>query len=437
MRRLVFGPRRPISLPAPPPNLTQQQPAGRVVVASPEPPHPDQLAGRVVRTPWGLAQPVFAPTPITFARTEEPRPEAGRVSVARPPYNNTPKGRITTARGADAPPWEGRVAEGTSGFPDSRRPVRPLVAKPECARSHLPGTVLVAKSPPPNLTPQQITFVARVARIEEPPPFAGWCWLRQKPLVPSERLRFVPLVARIEEPPPFAGASSLLRVKLGNPPPNRAYLFSVEPPRPAEGRAAKLGPAVVALVPQQMPGRIAVARVEPPRVWDGWLAILTGRLAGAIPPTIPDDTTPGVTYPTRSGGVFRRADTSRWFRRIPRMSAASLAYLTRTKTPTEIVVFVFDFSTFPEVIAGATITSAVVSGPGGSALSGLVAGTPAVLTAAAIVDADSNTVAAGKGVRCTLSGGSAGSDVLVECAATLSTGSVAVVQGKVAVRNAV
>lgn len=115
----------------------------------------------------------------------------------------------------------------------------------------------------------------------------------------------------------------------------------------------------------------------------------------------------------------------------------AITYVTRTKTPDEILAVVFDFGNFPEVVGGATISSAVVSGPGGAPLTGLVAGVPAVLAAAAVVDAIGGTVAAGKGVEVALAGGGAGEDVIVQCAATLSTGSVAVIQGKVAVRNAV
>lgn len=117
--------------------------------------------------------------------------------------------------------------------------------------------------------------------------------------------------------------------------------------------------------------------------------------------------------------------------------SATLAYQTRTKTPTEVLSVVFDFANFPELVAGASILSAAVSGPGGASLTGLVAGPPVVLSAAAVIDALGNTVAAGKGVQVALAGGTAGADVVVECAATLSTGSVAVVQGKIAVRNAV
>lgn len=116
---------------------------------------------------------------------------------------------------------------------------------------------------------------------------------------------------------------------------------------------------------------------------------------------------------------------------------SALSYVTRTKTPDEVLAVVFDFSNFPEIVAGATISSAVVSGPGRVPLTGLVAGVPSVLTSAAVVDSLGNTVAAGKGVQVALAGGGAGDDVIVSCAATLSTGSVATVQGKIAVRNAV
>jgi len=505
VRRVVFGPRRPLVTAPPPDSVTPQGAPGRVLVfrpteafeplalagravvspvggfvavpqppgparvfRQPEHPPPDLLPGRVTQAPWGLVQPVRRPTAPVVAAAEEPHPEPGRVakSGARPPFGPTPTGRtvVTVAAREEPPPERGRVTRPAgAGFAVPPRPVRALVAAPE-VRTPAPGRATVAKSPPPDLSPQQPAGVTRVAAAEEPVPFAGRCYVRQWPRVPSDRYVLRPHFARAEEPPPEPGRAVSLRVVFHTSPPGRpllvrpadpppaggavallrAWVQVAPPPRPTvslvalagphappEGRALTLrGLPLLHLDAQQLPGRVLVAWAEaPPPDWiaRGRALVLTGWAAGAIPPTVA----------TRPGGRFRRADTSRLFKRVPRMSAASLAYLTRTKTPTEVVLFVFDFTNFPEVVAGATISSAVVSGPGGQALSGLVAGTPAVLSAAAVIDGDGNTVAAGKGVQCTLAGGSAGSDVLVECAVTLSTGSVAVVQGKVAVRNAV
>ncbi len=129
------------------------------------------------------------------------------------------------------------------------------------------------------------------------------------------------------------------------------------------------------------------------------------------------------------------------------MAGATMPVQTRVLAPGEARIFVFDFSNFPELLdedAGgnavtpATIVSAVVTGPGGTPLTGVTAGTPCVLTEDAIVDAAGNTVPAGKGVCCALFAPSTpGDDVIVECAATLSNGTKAKVQGKIAFRNAV
>lgn len=73
--------------------------------------------------------------------------------------------------------------------------------------------------------------------------------------------------------------------------------------------------------------------------------------------------------------------------------------------------FVFDFTTYAELKAGETI-----SAPSVAAVSGLTIGTPAVL--AAEVDG----VAAGKGVQVAISGGTAGTTYTVNCSVTTSGG---------------
>lgn len=117
--------------------------------------------------------------------------------------------------------------------------------------------------------------------------------------------------------------------------------------------------------------------------------------------------------------------------------SVQLQYQTRTKTPTGIVRYVFSFENFPVMLNGETIVSAVVTAPGGGALSGITAGTPEVTTAVEVVDPQGTTVAAGKGVAVALSGGTAGTDYGLECLATFSDGSADAVQGKLAVRNLV
>lgn len=411
--------------------LTAQQMPGRPLVASAEEPHPDQLGGRTTIAPWGLQQPVFAPTRPVVARAEEPHPEPGRVAHDHGRrLDHLPSARpYVAARVGDLPPASGRAGVGTGGFGDPRRPARPLLAARECERPH-PGSVVAGKPPPPDLTPQQLPGVVRIAVSEEPPPpFPGWCFARVRPLVPSERLRFMPLVARIEEPLPAAGSAIVWRLPFGPTPPAR-FVFTLartEEQRPADGLIVRAGPAIEALVRQQVPGRVLIAFAESPRPERGRVAVLTGRLAGAAAPSIPNAT------PAK---LFQRADAAVCsFKRTTNVN--SLSYQTRTKTPDQVLAVVFDFTNFPEVVAGATISSAVISGPAGAALTGITAGTPSVLAAAAVIDSQSNTVAAGKGVRVALAGGGAGDDVIVQCAATLSTGSIATVQGKIAVRNVV
>lgn len=443
MPRQVFGPRVPIVAVPPPDGLTPQQQPGTRVLARAQEAIEALLLGGAVLVAHGPAQPVVRPTASVVAATEERQPEPGQTAVGKPPTDHRPTGRITVARGGDALPAEGRFTVGTHGLPISQQPARPLVARPECVRPH-PGQTIVGKPPPPDETAQQAPGACRVAAAEEPPPFPGSCFARQRPLVPSDRLPTRALVARAEEPPPFAGAAAAWRVALGHPPPGR-FVFTIaraEEPPPAAGIALKAGPAVEALTPQQLPGRVLVAWVEGPR--PEWIA--PGRAlffprhacmgGGAIPPSL-DGATPG--------GRFVRADAwNRAITRTPRMAHA-LTYVTRTKTPDEILSVVFDFTNFPELadedaagneLTPPTISSAVVSGPGGAALTGLTAGTPAVLAAAAVIDSQGNTVATGKGVQVALSGGGAGDDVIVQCAATLSNGSKLVIQGKIAVRNA-
>jgi hypothetical protein len=310
--------------------------------------------------------------------------------------------------------------------------VRAVVARAE-PPPPFAGAAVAGKAPPPNLTPQHRPTPVVVARGADPLPFAGLTLARLTRLVPSDRLPPRPLVARAEPPEPFPGLARVGGGRAPPPQPARVLVAIAAPPLPLlDGRALARTGRPEPRTPQQLRGRVVVASAEPPLWLLGGSAVLFPRaalMAAAGPP-------PSLTG-ARPGGRFVRADAGdRSIRRLPRMGS-TLTYVTRTKTPDEILAVVFDFSNFPEVVGGATLVGTpVVSGPGGEPLSGLVAGTPAVLATAATVDAIGGTVAAGKGVEVALAGGGAGEDVIVQCAATLSTGSRAVVQGKIAVRNA-
>lgn len=126
--------------------------------------------------------------------------------------------------------------------------------------------------------------------------------------------------------------------------------------------------------------------------------------------------------------VFRRGgDLARVFRGFPRMAGQQIQYDTRPKDASEAIAFVFDFSRFPEVVAGGELTSPVVD-----PVSGLTIGAAAVTDAAEVVFPNGATVAAGKGVKAAISGGTAGTTYALECRATIG-GSVRVVKGSLAV----
>lgn len=92
---------------------------------------------------------------------------------------------------------------------------------------------------------------------------------------------------------------------------------------------------------------------------------------------------------------------------------AQFPVVEKTKGPSETIGYLFDFTVFPEIAAGETISSASVP-----AVSGLTIGTPAVTTA--IKDG----VAAGKAVQVTISGGTDQTTYTVSCFGTTSGGSV-------------
>lgn len=95
---------------------------------------------------------------------------------------------------------------------------------------------------------------------------------------------------------------------------------------------------------------------------------------------------------------------------------------TVTKDESDDRFFLADFSGFPEVRAGRTVSSCTISGG-----SGLTIGTPAVLTA------EEDGIAAGKGVSVRISGGTAGTTYTFEFRGTLSNGSVVVVPAALSV----
>lgn len=97
---------------------------------------------------------------------------------------------------------------------------------------------------------------------------------------------------------------------------------------------------------------------------------------------------------------------------------------TLRKLPAENRLYVFDFSDFPEVLAGETLSLPVVPA---SSPTGLTIGTPAV---SAVARGD---VPAGQAVEVMISGGTAGIDYQVEGQATTSGGAKLAVGGVIKV----
>jgi hypothetical protein len=86
----------------------------------------------------------------------------------------------------------------------------------------------------------------------------------------------------------------------------------------------------------------------------------------------------------------------------------------------------FDFSEFPEVVEGETLSS-----PSVSADPGLTAGSPEVLTADFVPGDGDPTIASGKGVKVSLTASAAGT-YDVTCQVTTSGGSTLKIRGKAA-----
>jgi hypothetical protein len=130
------------------------------------------------------------------------------------------------------------------------------------------------------------------------------------------------------------------------------------------------------------------------------------------------------------GGTFRRYDAARAFRRYDTARAFrggsrvadSIQRTTLVKDASETVSFIFDFTRFPEYVAGETLAS-----PSVPAVSGLTIGSPAV------TDEDRDDVEEAGGVEVTISGGTAGVEYSIECFATFSGGAIRCVKGVLAV----
>jgi hypothetical protein len=104
----------------------------------------------------------------------------------------------------------------------------------------------------------------------------------------------------------------------------------------------------------------------------------------------------------------------------------SILQTTLPKDASEVVTYLFDFTTFPEYKAGETLSAPAVPG-----VAGLTVGTPAV-TAVAYAEGGV-AVAAGGAVAVAVSGGTAGTTYDLECSVAFSGGNTRVVKGRLAV----
>jgi hypothetical protein len=95
---------------------------------------------------------------------------------------------------------------------------------------------------------------------------------------------------------------------------------------------------------------------------------------------------------------------------------------TECKDVDEVLTYLFDFSNFPEIQAGDTITDQEIP-----EVAGLDIGTPVVTVA---VD---RGIPAGQAVKVMIGGGTADQDYTLKCKATTSGGAVMVVKGKLEV----
>lgn len=95
---------------------------------------------------------------------------------------------------------------------------------------------------------------------------------------------------------------------------------------------------------------------------------------------------------------------------------------TLSKTVSDDRDFLFDLTSVPEIVQGATVSSATILGG-----TGLTIGPPAVLATT------TDGIAANKGVSVEISGGSDDTDYNLACRAVLSTGRIVVIPARVSV----
>jgi hypothetical protein len=119
--------------------------------------------------------------------------------------------------------------------------------------------------------------------------------------------------------------------------------------------------------------------------------------------------------------LFGRDYVTRLFRGFlngtPSM-ATTIDFDQNVKDSSEVVSYLFDFTNFPEAVAGETLSNPVVD-----SVSGLTIGSPAITVA------DRDGVTAGKGLEVTISGGTAGDSYQLEARADFSGGATRVVKG--------
>jgi hypothetical protein len=124
--------------------------------------------------------------------------------------------------------------------------------------------------------------------------------------------------------------------------------------------------------------------------------------------------------------AFRRGFTGRRLREVEANMRKGYAELVQLGVG-ETRAMVFDFSNFPEVVAGETL-----SAPSTPAVAGVTFGTPTVLAAAFTYDEDGAQVASGKGVKVNVTGGTAG-EYVVRCVVTASGGGTLIVADRLKV----
>lgn len=159
------------------------------------------------------------------------------------------------------------------------------------------------------------------------------------------------------------------------------------------------------------------------------LAPLTLIAAGGIPLSV----LPGGIFSRPAWSLARVFSRSNWLRKFLR-PAPSMSRIWSYKMPNSIPPqslakavsddrdFIFDFSRSPEVVGGATISSATIEGGDGL-----------TIAAASVLALTTDGIPAGQGVSVEISGGSADTTYDLACRAVLSTGRVIVIPARLAV----